>query len=787
MRKCSFIIIIFFIICQYTVAQQNIWQYYFDKPATIWEESIPLGNGRIGLMPYGSVDEERIVLNEISLWSGQKQQADNTEAYSHLSEIRNLLFQKKNKEAEDLMYRTFTCLGKGSEDITNYGNYQNFANLYIKSIYDGNDTIKDYRRELDMNNALSYTTYTKGKVNYKREYFASFLDDIGIIRYSANKEKSISIDISLKRDENYWIRSTDNSLIISGQMPSENPNGGITYYGKVEIKNIGGNLTQKDKSIIINNADEVILYISLATNYNNPSALKSAVELLDKVDKTDYDLLKKNHSLKYRELFDRVDITLEKNQNSNLPIDKRLEAFAKDRTDYDLAALYMQYGRYLLISSTRIGGLPPNLQGLWAHQIMTPWNGDYHLNINLQMNFWPAEIGNLSELHTTLIDYVKQLVPSGEKTANIYYNSKGWVTHILGNVWQFTSPSENPSWGATNTANAWLCQHLWQHYEYTLDEKYLESAYPTIKGAADFFNDMLVENPNNGYLVTAPTTSPENKYITTNGDTLSICAGSTMDNQLIRELFTNTIKASVILNKDYDFAEQLKEKLNKLAPTSIGKYGQIMEWLEDYEEAEPHHRHISQLYGLHPGNEITYEKSPELIEAAKTTLNRRGDMSTGWSMAWKINFWTHLKDGNKAYKLIGDLLTPAKDFWGTYPNLFSAHPPMQIDGNFGGSAGIMEMLVQSHAGYIDLLPAIPDVWKAGEVRGLRVKGGGEISFIWRNNKIEKVVFKAIKSNYFSIKSDRKPKKISGIKNYKYKNQKIEFTTTLPNQIIEIYY
>lgn len=785
--KKSLALILLLLSIQTAYAQQNTWQYYFDEAATIWEESIPLGNGRIGMMPYGGVDEERIVLNENSLWAGQKQKSDNPQANLHLQEIRSLLFQKKNKEAEELMYKTFTCLGEGTEDIMNYGNFQNFGNLYIESIYESSDSsITNYRRELDMNHAISRTSYTRSGIDYIREYFTSFTDDVGIVRYSASKTKSISLSVSLQRDENCWLQTKGNSLIIGGQMPSANPNGGITYYGKVEVKNIGGTLSVKDKKVIVEDADEVIFIISMATNYNNPSALIKAEKLLEDVSKKDFSTLISSHVESYSKLFNRVNLTLSQNENSNLPINKRLEAFVEDRSDCHLAALYMQYGRYLLISSTRVGGLPPNLQGLWAHQVMTPWNGDFHLNINLQMNYWNSEVGNLSELHTTLIDYIKSLVSTGEETAQVYYNSRGWVTHILGNVWQFTSPSENPSWGATNTANAWLCQHLWQHYEFTQDREYLKSVYPIMKGAALFFNDMLIEDPKTKYLVTAPTTSPENRYVF-EGDTLSIVAGSTMDNQLVRELFTNTIAASKILGKDSDLSLELSTKLKKITPTSIGKYGQIMEWLEDYEEADPNHRHVSQLYGLHPGYEMTYEKTPKLMKAAKKTLERRGDQSTGWSMAWKINFWTRLKDGDRAYKLIGDILTPAKDSWGTYPNLFSAHPPMQIDGNFGGSAGIMEMLVQSHSSYIEFLPAIPKEWNDGEVKGLKVRGGAEVNFSWQNGKIKKIEIESSKVKNLSIKSVHKPSSIQGIQKYSYKNKMLELTLENLGDKIEIYY
>ncbi len=760
--------------------KQNEWQYYFDKPASIWEESIPLGNGRIGMMPWGGIEKERVVLNEISLWSGNKQDADNPEAYKYLGEIRRLLFEKKNKEAQELMYKTFTCKGKGSAGLK-YGKFQIFANLYVDFIYPDKSEATQYKRVLDMNNALSTVSFSKNDVEYKREYFTSFSDDIGLVKYTASKPEALSLKISLQRDENFKTYASGNTLYIFGQLEAGENHSGMKYLGMVKVINKGGELSATDKVIDIKNANEITLYVSLATNYNGTNHEKVASELLNNAG-VNYEKLKKKHITKYQALFNRVDLTLEKNKNSSLAIDKRLEAFATDKTDYDLAALYMQYGRYLLISSTREGSLPPNLQGLWAPQINTPWNADYHLNINLQMNLWGAEMFNLSELHKPTIEFVKSLVEPGEKTAKIYYNSRGWVVHILSNVWGFTSPGEHPSWGATNTAGAWMCQHLWEHYLYTQDKEYLKSVYPTMKGAALFFEDMLIEDPNNGYLVTAPTTSPENAYITPSGDVVSICAGSAMDNQIIRELFTNVANAAKILEVDNEWIQDISAKKDRLAPTSIGKYGQVMEWLEDYEESEIHHRHVSQLYGLHPGNELTYEKTPELMEAAKVTLTRRGDQSTGWSMAWKINFWARLKDGNKAYKLIGDLLKPAENNWGTYPNLFSAHPPMQIDGNFGGSAGIGEMLLQSHEGFIELLPAIPDGWKNGEVRGMKVRGGAEISFKWKDNKIQYIHITATANNQFVIKLPSGRPLIAGTKNYKIEGNRLYLTLNKGNKI-----
>lgn len=760
--------------------KQNEWQYYFDKPASIWEESIPLGNGRIGMMPWGGIERERVVLNEISLWSGNKQDADNPEAYKYLGEIRRLLFEKKNKEAQELMYKTFTCKGKGSAGLE-YGKFQIFANLYVDFLYPDKSEATQYKRVLDMNNALSTVSFSKNDVEYKREYFTSFSDDIGLVKYTASKPEALSLKISLQRDENFKTYASGNTLYIFGQLEAGENHSGMKYLGMVKVINKGGKLSATDKEIDIKNASEVTLYVSLATNYNGTNHEKVASDLLNNAG-VNYEKLKKKHISKYQAIFNRVDLTLEKNKNSSLAIDKRLEAFATDKTDYNLAALYMQYGRYLLISSTREGSLPPNLQGLWAPQINTPWNADYHLNINLQMNLWGAEMFNLSELHKPTIEFVKSLVEPGEKTAKIYYNSRGWVVHILSNIWGFTSPGEHPSWGATNTAGAWMCQHLWEHYLYTQDKEYLKSVYPTMKGAALFFEDMLIEDPNNGYLVTAPTTSPENAYITPSGDVVSICAGSAMDNQIIRELFTNVANAAKILEVDNEWIKDISAKKERLAPTSIGKYGQVMEWLEDYEESEIHHRHVSQLYGLHPGNELTYEKTPKLMEAAKVTLTRRGDQSTGWSMAWKINFWARLKDGNKAYKLIGDLLKPAENNWGTYPNLFSAHPPMQIDGNFGGSAGIGEMLLQSHEGFIELLPAIPDGWKNGEVRGMKVRGGAEISFKWKDNKIQNIHITATTNNMFVIKLPSAKPLIAGTQNYKIEGDRLYLTLNKGNKI-----
>ena len=746
------------------IVQASDWNYYFKTPATIWEESVPLGNGRIGMMPWGGVERERVVLNEITLWSGQKQDADNPEAYQYLGKIRSLLFEGKNAEAQALMYKTFTCKGKGSGGGS-YGAYQVFGNLFLDFQYpDSTAKVINYRRELNLSRALATTSFQKGTVRYRREYFTSFTNDVGVIKLTADKKKAISFILSLQRDEKYKVELEGNMLVIQGQLSGDGiSDNGMKYYGAVKVKLKAGKISYQNNSIVVTGADEAEILVSLATDYLQPDPKAFAQELIRKAEPQDYQKAKEKHIEKFGRLFNRVDIALPKNANSTLPINERLKAFIADSTDIDLAALYFQNGRYLLISSTRAGSLPPNLQGLWAPQISTPWNGDYHLNINLQMNLWPAEVGNLSELQLPLVDYVKSLVKPGENTAKVYYNSRGWVTHMLGNVWGFTSPSEDPSWGATNTSGAWLCQHLWQHYEFTSDKNYLASVYPVLKGAAEFFSDMLVKDPRSGYLVTAPTTSPENAYFTADGAIVNICAGSTMDNQIVRELFTNTIAAAELLGKDNDLIQELMGKRDKLAPNRIGQYGQIMEWMEDYKETDVHHRHTSQLYGLHPGNELTYEKTPELMKAARTTLERRGDESTGWSMAWKINFWARLKDGNHAFKLIRDLFTPVSEKngnRGTYPNLFSSCPPLQIDANFGGSAGIAEMLLQSHSGYIELLPALPDAWSKGSVSGICARGGFVISMNWADKTLKTVSVLAKNSGKATLVSGGKRKEIT---------------------------
>ena len=501
------------------VKTANKIAYHFDEPARIWEETLPLGNGRLGMMPDGGINKENILLNEISMWSGSKQDTDNPQAVWSLANIRRLLFEGKNDEAQDLMYRTFVCKGAGSGQGQGanvpYGSYQLLGNLVLDYVYvDGSDSVAAYRRELNLNDAIASTSFRKGKVNYSRESFTSFSGDLGVVHLMADADKVLNFTVGMNRPEHYALSVDGKDLLMKGQLPDGVDTlemKGVKYGARVRVLlPKGGSLIPGDSSLTVQNASEAILLVSMATNYKNEGFEDQLFSLLAESERKDYSTLRKEHVNAYRSLFDRVDLDLGRSARDEMPINERLHAFQEDQNDPSLGALYFQFGRYLLISSTRTGSLPPNLQGLWCNTINTPWNGDYHLNINFQMNHWPAEVTNLSELHLPMIEWTKQQVESGERTAKVFYNARGWVTHILGNVWEFTAPGEHPSWGATNTSAAWLCEHLFTHYQYTLDKEYLKEVYPVMKGAALFFTDMLVRDPRNNYLVTAPTTSPEN-------------------------------------------------------------------------------------------------------------------------------------------------------------------------------------------------------------------------------------------------------------------------------------
>lgn len=785
--KKTFLFFSIFLFTSQIFAQSDKILWY-NQPAQYFEESLVLGNGRVGATVFGGPKSDKIYLNDATLWSGEPVNANmNPEAYKNVPAIREALRNEDYQLADQLQKK---LQGKFSESFAPLGT------MFLD--FDGNENFQNYYRELDISQAISKTTFEANGVKFSREYFVSNPDKIFIIKLKSSQKGALNFAVKFNSLLKYKVSTKNQTLEATGYTPikcepsyrGNMPNAVVFEEGRgtrfttlTKLKNIDGQIVSTDSTLGVKNASEVTIYVSVATSFNgfdknpateglNDSAI--AQQQLDAAFKKTFENLKTAHIADYQKFFNRFSLKLGKTDAPNLPTDERLKRYKEGKEDKNLEVLYFQYGRYLLISSSRTKGVPANLQGIWNPYIRPPWSSNYTTNINAEENYWLAENTNLSELHQPLLGFIKNLSETGKITAKTFYGTNGWVVAHNSDIWAMTNPvgdfgKGDPMWANWNMGGAWLATHLWEHYAFTKDVNFLKSeAYPLMKGAAEFCLDWLVEDKK-GNLVTSPSTSPENVFITPSGYKGSTLYGGTADLAMIRELFQQIIKATKVLGTDVEFRTKIEQALAKLYPYQIGKKGNLQEWYYDWEDAEPKHRHQSHLFGLYPGNHIRPDLTPELANASKKTLEIKGDETTGWSKGWRINLWARLWDGNHAYKMIRELLNYVEpdgkkvDYargGGTYPNLFDAHPPFQIDGNFGGSAAFAEMLVQSTENEIRLFPALPDAWSEGSVSGLCTRGAFEVSMTWKDKKLIKVTILSKKGGEATVFYNNQSKKIN---------------------------